>query len=1780
MSARHALSYATQRAELLERLRAEPVLTRLQLDGETDWIVALCEAWAALAQVIGFYQARIAGEAFLATAEQPSSVDLIYHSLGHTFPPNATATTTLAYHLTSVAAGVEAVARARTAGGTGTTPQERARATGDPAATAAGTPLAGAAGDGVQAPGSPPLADGSAPAPGSVPGADGSPAAAPGMPAADGSVPAAAGPGGIGATGAQGTGLPSVGTPAGIQTHAPPLTTPASAVGVATQIPPAAQVRAIPTAAGKPPLFVTLAPLGAYVGMSRLPVSFPKTTPPPALSAKTTQLELAGAKTGLAIGHPVVVAATGGKPDAPPPRWVRVLTSLTTDAKRGSTRIGWDAPLGSVPGEPPAKGATDPVVYGFAHASQLVAASPPAWDSLPVAQQLAARTTTGRPVPVRGGFARSADNGATWTLDSTGLPPGVDLTAVAAYDDVVIVAAGTALLRAAGDAPFAPATLGGGARRAVGFLGGTPQQLLAGAANGTVYESADMGRTWTAVTGPPPEIVPPSAPAPNGAADATGVPAKGDATTAPPSPPARSSVATHQLPPAVVRCVIQDPSSPASARPGWLLAGTDLGLYAYRDGKWAVPENTPAALATKAVFDLLVTPLGVVAATSSGVEVRGADGTWAPPPAGAFHQRTYALATSAAGALYAGTDDGVHTDASGEWQLASGAGGGSITSLLVVGDDLFAASADGIRCADITAATVSWRRVDHTPAFTIARAAFEPPAATRLSGAPPAGLVAAFADYGIALGADTTFTASQGAGYLLEDGAHAYGVQLVGAAWEVTLLDALGDVAALAVRADGTILAAAAAATSTATQWPGFAVTGTQVEIAPPLRDVASGMPALIEQRTSQPPASQVLDVVAVEQDSCVRAGRQTPLTRLSFAGPPLAPGAYPRAASTVWSGSKTLPLFDPPPTAVTRVEGTQLPLASQLPAPVEPGRLATVTGAPPGLAVAPLGGATRVAAAGAAPTAVGPPQADVLDTAVTAAGDVYLATGEGVFELAAGAAPGAMPQLVDQNWPGGSSPAVAIAGGTAIAASPADVQILAPATGGAPASWRAAGLGAVAVAALAGAGATAAAATADGSVHVTQDIAQTRPAWTALPALAHPATALALAAPKLYAATGDGVFAADLSDGAWTACGAPSAPAPTACLLIDAGGTVWAGSVAGVYSFDPRTETWMHDPAVSGPVQALCLSADHVLMAGGPFGVVAYRDGRWAPVAGPTGSSLGAIAAAADGSLWLGARAALALGTAPGAPAQELGHEPVFSGVRVAQRDIETLEQGAVPPVLLAAFADAGHTLDPAHVVVAADGPGCWAIRSAADLYIAAQRNGRWGPAVLAYRNQAVVYPTAPATTKAGVQTWTVEANGAAASLTAPATRIIQLPAGSDAPALAENANVAAAAAGAPVTTVGAGTTLPLKQPLAHVYDASTVTINLNVVPAAQGQPTSIPIGSGDPHAAHQTFAIPTPVAAIGATPANPAVAAPQTSLRVYVDGQPWSEVPALHHAGPRDAVYVAQHDRDGTARVTFGDGVHGARLPAGQNNVVATYLGGGGAGGEVAQGALIQPLDRPQLVRNVHNPMAGMVPTVPSARASRLAAVRRLDRIVTLEDYEQVARALPGVATATAEVVSSASGSVVVVTVAPGTAAPQDLLHRVRGAVGTTSASGLAVRVATATIVPVRACVRIISRNPAIAPAVRAALGGRSAERPGAPLLAARLLSAATAVDGVLAAQIDRWARAGARPLTATSLHAARARWPAHSRLPSGAELLLIDASEQHLEIDVQPPPRVSPT
>jgi len=211
--------------------------------------------------------------------------------------------------------------------------------------------------------------------------------------------------------------------------------------------------------------------------------------------------------------------------------------------------------------------------------------------------------------------------------------------------------------------------------------------------------------------------------------------------------------------------------------------------------------------------------------------------------------------------------------------------------------------------------------------------------------------------------------------------------------------------------------------------------------------------------------------------------------------------------------------------------------------------------------------------------------------------------------------------------------------------------------------------------------------------------------------------------------------------------------------------------------------------------------------------------------------------------------------------------------------------------------------------------------------------------------------------------------------------------------------------------------TTLQLASPLAYVYDRATVRINANVAAATHGESVQELLGSGDATSPYQSFTLgQPPLTYVSAeTPTGSA-----STLKVYVNDVLWQEAPFFYGRDANEHFYVTQRDDEGRTTIRFGDGINGARLPTGQNNVRAEYRKGTGLGGLVEAAQLSQLLSRPLGLKEVIDPEAAEGAEDPEsrddARRNAPTTVLTLDRAVSLQDYEDFARTFAGVAKAQA--------------------------------------------------------------------------------------------------------------------------------------------------------------------
>jgi predicted phage baseplate assembly protein len=237
---------------------------------------------------------------------------------------------------------------------------------------------------------------------------------------------------------------------------------------------------------------------------------------------------------------------------------------------------------------------------------------------------------------------------------------------------------------------------------------------------------------------------------------------------------------------------------------------------------------------------------------------------------------------------------------------------------------------------------------------------------------------------------------------------------------------------------------------------------------------------------------------------------------------------------------------------------------------------------------------------------------------------------------------------------------------------------------------------------------------------------------------------------------------------------------------------------------------------------------------------------------------------------------------------------------------------------------------------------------------------------------------------------------------------------------------------------TVITFTTVPL-----YSYVRNTVIINANIALATHGETVTETLGGGDATQSFQRFVLRQPPVTY-VTDSNPSGAL--STLEIRVNDILWREVPDFFGYGPNARIYVTRLDDDGKTTVIFGNGETGARLPTGQENVKAKYRKGIGTPGLVNAHQLTQLMTRPLGVKGVTNPNAAN----GAADAEKLADARRnapltiltLGRIVSLQDYQDFARAFSGIekALATPVQVGEKNGVFVTIAGADGAAVASD--------------------------------------------------------------------------------------------------------------------------------------------
>ncbi len=206
--------------------------------------------------------------------------------------------------------------------------------------------------------------------------------------------------------------------------------------------------------------------------------------------------------------------------------------------------------------------------------------------------------------------------------------------------------------------------------------------------------------------------------------------------------------------------------------------------------------------------------------------------------------------------------------------------------------------------------------------------------------------------------------------------------------------------------------------------------------------------------------------------------------------------------------------------------------------------------------------------------------------------------------------------------------------------------------------------------------------------------------------------------------------------------------------------------------------------------------------------------------------------------------------------------------------------------------------------------------------------------------------------------------------------------------------------------------TTLLLATPMAFRYKRDTLTIYGNVAKATHGETRNETLGSGNGAQALQTFTLKQPpltfVSAATMTGIN-------STLSVYVNNVRWHEQSTLADTNAQDRFFITKTDDRAVTSIKFGNGREGARLPTGVENIRAVYRNGIGKAGNVLAGQVSLVQTGPLGAKSVINPLRASggadAETRDQARENVPLAVMALDRLVSMQDYEDFTRTFAGI-------------------------------------------------------------------------------------------------------------------------------------------------------------------------
>lgn len=362
------------------------------------------------------------------------------------------------------------------------------------------------------------------------------------------------------------------------------------------------------------------------------------------------------------------------------------------------------------------------------------------------------------------------------------------------------------------------------------------------------------------------------------------------------------------------------------------------------------------------------------------------------------------------------------------------------------------------------------------------------------------------------------------------------------------------------------------------------------------------------------------------------------------------------------------------------------------------------------------------------------------------------------------------------------------------------------------------------------------------------------------------------------------------------------------------------------------------------------------------------------------------------------------------------------------------------------------------------------------------------------------------------------------------------------------------------------------LETPLQRVYLRDTVNINANVTRSTHGESKTEILGDGDASKKFQKFYLKQNPLTYNSSATPSGI---DSTLEIRVNDILWKEAPTFYGRGPQERIFITRTEDSGSVYVQFGDGFTGARLPSGTANVRASYRVGIGSPGLLKTGQLSQLLTPRVGLKSVNNPMPAIGAEDPESlkdiRHNAPLTVLTLDRVVSIQDFEDFANAFAGIGKARADLLWKGEERMVHLTIAAADKGPvsetlaQNLVTAIKGVSHTTCP----VRVSSFEPVYFNLTAGIRIRPDYLPEKVIARIKedlllafGFDSRSFGQGITPAEVITGIQAVEGVVSVDLDNLG--GANPFAQAffGIQARNAEWIGDA--PAPAQLLMIDPDD----------------